>query len=256
MRVVAALLLFACDDEPPPGDPGDAAAAIDMGTPDTGDPGTPDSGVHPDGNTIFPDANINDLCDPVTGAGCTPPDKCVIEGDPPGTECTPSSPNDSAFGEPCTGEDCEAGLVCVRRAATSTDSTCRKACNLGTGDGCQSLPGDYECRTTINGTNWGACTLLPPVCDPYTQAPCDPNQACQPFQRLDMTFEFRCRTAGPVAEGGACGPGMNCQRTLACVRDTNGNTSCRKICQLDGDCTPPATCIGSVPMPPFMFCGQ
>lgn len=265
---VGLLLMFgglACDTEPPPllgqsdaGTTVDAGAAADAGALDGATNGTdggtngPDSGVMP-----TPDAGtVVDNCDPVNQTGCdTPPNtKCVIEGGNPGAECVPPSPNDVGLGEVCDGQACEAGFVCLRQSQTSTIGACRKACDLTTGDGCETLGMEYECRTQISGTNWGACTELPPLCDPYTQAPCEQAQACQPFLRRTGTWELRCRTAGEGAEGAPCGGAARCQRGLACVSDTSGNAACRKYCELNDDCTAPAMCTGTVPEPPFMFC--
>jgi hypothetical protein len=119
--------------------------------------------------------------------------------------------------------------------------------------GCDALPGEYECRTSITMSNWGACTELPPICNPYDQMPCDLTQACQPFLRRTGAWEFRCRTAGNADEGQPCGGGTGCMRGLACVTD-NGNATCKRYCMGDGDCTNPLTCSGTVPEPAFMFC--
>jgi hypothetical protein len=259
-----AALLYACKTaDPTPGvDTGaDAGADMDSGADndsgvvndDSG--GNPtDSGNNPDtGNPA--DSGILDECNPVDQTGCdTPPQtKCVVEGGSPGAECVEPSPNDVGLGEECTGEDCDPGLACIRDAQTSTLSHCRNVCNLDTNVGCEALGAEYECRTSITQSNWGACTMLPPTCDPLTQAPCDANQACQPFLRRTGTWEFRCRTAGNQAEGDVCGGNNACARELACVNQ-NGMPSCVRFCDEDMDCTNPLTCTGTVTEPPFNFC--
>jgi hypothetical protein len=262
LLVYAALL--ACDDEPAPngGDTGvdgaDSATGEDAGADDTGaaDTGN-DTGVNP-GDGGPNDSGIPDECNPVDQTGCdTPPEtKCVIEGGAPGTECVQPSPNDVMLGDPCTGQDCAAGLVCLRDAQTSTQAHCRTVCDLDSNVGCEALPGEYECRTAITMSNWGTCTELPPICDPYQQTPCEPDQACQPFLRRTGAWEFRCRTAGPVGEGMPCDANNRCQRELACVNDDQGNAACKRYCQDDNECTPPLTCSGQGRQLDFMFCNQ
>lgn len=249
----------ACNTAPPPLID-DAGTTADTGSvPDTGaeDAATGmDAGTGADGGMLVDAGTIVDNCDPVEQSGCdTPPNtKCVIEGGLPGAECVPPSPNDVGLGEVCDGQACEAGLVCLRQSPTSTTGACRKACDLDTGAGCEGLGMEYECRTQISGTNWGACTELPPECDPYTQAPCEQDKACQPFLRRTGTWEFRCRTAGDKAEGAPCGGALRCDRGLACVSDQSGNATCKKYCEGNADCTAPAMCTGVVPEPSFMFC--
>jgi hypothetical protein len=257
-----AALLAACDSAPAPavdaGNGGEDAGA-DAGQVDD-DGGAADGAVDGDagagGDAAGRDTGmvIVDECSPLDQSGCDPQDeKCVIEGGAPGAECAPTSPNDVGFGDPCTGADCQAGLVCLRDAVTSTESHCRQACDLDTNMGCDALPGEYECRTSITMSNWGACTLLPPTCDHYTQAPCEPDEACQPYLRRTGAWEFRCRTAGMAGEGMPCGANNRCERGLACVNE-NGMAACKRYCMADDDCTSPLTCTGTVAEPPFNFC--
>ncbi len=266
-RITLGLLLYAalvaCNTAPPPSLNGDTGTGSDsgMGGDDAGtgaDAATGDTGVGGDaGNAPDTGVTIIDVCDPVDQTGCNndPDTKCVIEGGNPGTECVPPSPNDKTFGDSCTGQDCEAGLVCLRDATTATTAHCRRACNRTTNVGCEPLGTEYECRTMVTQSNWGACTMLPPLCDPYTQAPCVAAEACQPFLRRTGTWEFRCRIAGAAGIGDPCGPGTACGRGLACIIDNATQaTACREYCMNDGDCTAPASCTGTVPDPAFMFC--
>jgi hypothetical protein len=155
------------------------------------------------------------------------------------------------------GEDCLAGLACVQ---TSSVATCVQVCNIQTGVGCESLGAEYDCRTRVVGTNWGACLLLPPLCDPLTQMPCAQDEACTTFTRRNNVRELRCREAGPGGEAAACGSSANgagCMRGLVCILDRNTNqASCRKFCDMNEDCTSPATCSGVVNDPPFNFCSE
>ena len=220
----------------------DAGAPADAGPPPPMDQGTP---------------MIIDDCNPIT-QDCPPADKCVVENPVPltGAECVPQG-NDFAFGEECTGQDCEIGLVCVR-SQTSTTSSCMQICDLAVGTGCEGLGGqtgdEYECRTRLTGTNWGACTQLPPVCNPYTQDPCGQDEACQPFLRRTGDWDLRCRPAGNAGISESCGSDVRCQRGLACISNPAGVAACRQICELDADCGGMATCTGAVNEPPLSYC--
>lgn len=218
---------------------------------DGGDQESPDAGAM---DADAPDATtFHDQCNPVEQTGCegVANGKCVVEVGPPGTSCEVASQDDVGLGESCMGGDCLPGLACL--VATATVSICRQVCDPATNTGCESLGAGYECRTRILESNWGACSMLPPTCDPYTQAPCDADHACQPFLTQDGAWEFRCRTAGNGAEGMACGGQAGCERGLACVNGDNG-AMCVKYCEDEMDCVAPATCSGSVPDPEFSFC--
>lgn len=235
------------------GDPDAAAGAADAGL-------AVDAGSSPaDGSVAGPDAGapLNDLCDPVTQTMCVAPTtKCVVENPTPGggTLCVEPG-NDVALGGMCTGADCVAGLACVGAA---TGSVCMQVCDFqGDGSGCEPLGNEWECRTRLTGTNWGACTELPPLCDYLTQDPCAADRACGPLLRRTGQYEFRCRAAGTQGEGASCGSsgGGDCQRELVCVRDPRTNqAACKRYCDTNDDCTAPQTCAGSVSDPAFMYC--
>ena len=202
---------------------------------------------------------IVDLCDPVSQVGCTSPEsKCVIEGGT-GTKCVAHSTNDGTGGVSCEGRDCRPGLACALPTETSTQATCVQICDLTTGAGCETLNVDQECRTRLEGTNWGACAALEPECDPITQAPCTLSQACQPFLRRSGAWAFRCRRSGSGQEDDACDSTTQvvCARTLACVATPDDRAFCRKICDPtrgNEHCTGTRQCIQRVAEPPFMFC--
>lgn len=268
MRVVLALALTsflaaavsACSDSEPPANQADASIGEDAGE-------VVDSGVAPDNDggvgqndAAAPDTGVIDSCNPVLQSGCTPPaSKCVIEPDQQnaGAHCVPRG-NDVGLGEACMGEDCLPGLACVR--TSSATAACVQVCDVMTGAGCEPLGAGYDCRTRVIGTNWGACSELPPTCDPLTQAPCPLDQACSTFVRRNDMREFRCREAGTATEGMPCGSSANgaqCIRTNVCVLDRDTSTAvCRKFCDSNDDCTAPNTCIGVVNDPPFQFCDQ
>lgn len=266
MRLALALALIslaastACSDGnalPSTPDSGVAPASDAGEQVDSGVIGGSDAAVGQDGSGV--DSGVMDNCDPLAQSGCTAPaTKCVIEPDAlnAGAHCVPPG-NDQMLGDPCSGEDCQAGLACV---ATSTASSCVQICNIATGAGCESLGMDYDCRTRVLGTNWGACSLLPPICDPLTQMPCEPTQACSTFQRRNGIRELRCREAGPQGESAACGSsanGMGCMRNLVCIlNSTTMMASCKRFCDTNDDCTAPQTCVGVVNDPPFQFCDQ
>lgn len=204
------------------------------------------------------DAGPLDECDPVDQTGCTAPEsKCVVEGPSEAAACVAPGPADLPLGAPCQGRDCIAGLACVRESAGSADSVCVMVCNFESGEGCEALGPEFECRTRLSQTRWGACQQLPLVCDPYDQSPCEADEACQPFLRRTGIWEFRCRAAGTGTEGEICGPGNPaCARGLACVSSRTGAAVCRKICQLNQDCPNMAQCNGMVSEPPFMYCSE
>lgn len=226
----------------------DAANAFDAGGLPAGD-----AGVSGDASALPADE-----CNPVDQTGCAPPDlKCVVEGPGSGTECVAPS-EELPLGAACEGRDCAAGLACARSTTTATASVCVKVCDLESGQGCESLGPDFECRTRLTDTNWGACRELAPTCDPYSQAPCARDEACQPFLRRTGTWEFRCRAAGPGAEGEVCGPAASggCARGLACVSTRTGDAYCRVICEVNTDCPGMAQCNGVVSEPAFMYCSE
>ncbi len=248
------LLLAACSEAEPPSAPADAGASVSDAAVIFSDAGVPaDASLPGDGGLQRPDSGAAvDQCDPLL-QNCPDPDKCVVEGGA-ATQCVAPRSDEQSLGDACMGRDCERGLACVRLVQTSTSGQCVKICDLNTGDGCDGLGDDYECRTRITGSNWGACSLLPPLCDPYTQDPCAADRACQPFVRRNGTWEFRCRLAGTATEGEACGASAPCARELACVSDRSGNAACRRICQANTDCTGTSQCVGVVDEPPFMYC--
>lgn len=237
----------------------DAGAVTDAGSLNTADASVnTDAGASVDAGALGDAGAISDQCDPVTQSDCAPPaTKCVVEGPMPGTACVEPLADERPLGAACEGRDCEAGLACALVSTTSTVGECVKVCDLVSGAGCERLGTEYECRTRLTGTNWGSCQELPPSCDPYTQTPCEADQACQPFLRRTGTWEFRCRAAGPGEEDALCG-GANpaCQRGLACVSTPQGSAFCRRICQVNTDCEDQRQCNGVVGEPPFMYCGD
>jgi hypothetical protein len=262
LALISALALAACaDDEPSPN------GQADSGAPGSDAAGETDSGMNGGSDASLPggdagstaDGGVMDNCNPLTQIGCTAPaTKCVIEPDNQnaGAHCVPPG-NDVGLGEQCVGEDCLAGLACVN---TSTVATCVQICDIITGNGCEALGDNYDCRTRISDTNWGACSLLPPLCDPLTQAPCGATEACTPFLRRNNVRELRCREAGPQMEGQPCGSSANmmqCVRGTVCVQDrTTMTASCVRFCDTNDDCTSPKTCVGVVSDPPFMYCAE
>lgn len=218
-----------------------------------------------DARSVAPDATngdasgIRDQCNPVTQMNCpSTQSKCVVEGGG-GTECAPLNQDDRPVGSPCQGRDCLPGLACALPTETSTRAACVQVCDLTTGTGCEPLGPDDECLNRLNGTNWGACATLEPACEPLTQAPCTPSQACQPLLRRTGVREFRCRTAGTGQENDACDTATKvvCARNLVCIATPLGNAFCRRICDPargNADCTGTRQCIRRVSEPPFMYC--
>lgn len=220
-----------------------------------------DAGLDPSDAAPANDAGVMDQCNPLEQLGCPAPEsKCVVEG-LTGAECAETSPDDRSLGQGCRGRDCLPRLACARPTETSTQATCVQICDVATGAGCEALVPEHECRIRLDGTNWGACAELPPACDPLTQAPCSPAEACQPFLRRTGAREFRCRRAGTGQERDACDltTQVVCGRTLACVATLEGEAFCRKICDPDRgneDCTGAQQCIEEVVEPPFTYCAE
>lgn len=263
--VVLGAFVVGCDDANDPANLSRDAAVSSVR--DAGAVSNLDGGGAQDAGAEYRDGSVArdagtpvDQCDPVAQTGCSPPaTKCVVEGPntAAGTRCVTPGPNESAFEEECMGRECEAGLACVRESSTSTTSRCAQVCDVATAVGCESLGPDYDCNTRISGSNWGACTKLPPLCNPYDQDTCAVAEACQPWVRRDGTWEFRCRERGTGQEGALCTSGNpRCDRGLACVRATDGTAFCRKYCETNDDCVAPAQCAGNVANPPFMYCAE
>lgn len=256
------LAVVACASNEPAARLADAGRSTDSGVPMGADGAAPRSDASP-----FSDAGVSgdggipivDECDPMAQTGCqAPATKCVVENATAngGASCVMGGMTEAALGAACHGQDCLPGLACVR-SSTQAGSTCVKVCQFRTGAGCEPLGDEYECRTRITGSNWGACVMLQPPCDPATQVPCPPDRACSTFLRQTGTWEFRCRAAGTQDEGRPCGSsgGGECMRGLTCVTTgPAGPAVCRRFCTLSRDCPMPATCSGSVRDPPFMYC--
>jgi hypothetical protein len=195
------------------------------------------------------DAGPAFACDPITGAGCAAARACKLIGTP---TCVREQDAPSARGAPCAPGDCAAGLACLQ-ASTATIARCLQLCVLESGAGCGAP--EEECRLEIPGLPWGACVELPPTCNPYTQRPCSPDQACQPFLRRTGARELRCLRGGPGQAGDACGArGSACGRGLVCVATSPREASCRQYCELNADCPRPEQCTGRVDDPAFTFC--
>lgn len=244
---------------------GCADAQSDESVPPLSDAGTSlDLGViAPDAATTSPpsdassfiDTGSESACDPVLQNCPRPSEKCSVDFGPP--QCAATAPSDRGLGQPCTPGACERGLACVLATETSTQAHCEVVCNLATGVGCARVGPDFECLDRIENTDWGACRELQPMCDPATQAPCTPSQACQPFLRRTGAWEFRCRVAGTGLAGDPCdGDNPSCVRGLACVSNRTGTAFCRLICQDNEDCMEPQQCVGIVDEPPFLFCTE
>lgn len=237
---------------------------------DAGSVFVPDAGSSAPGDAAFPSADAGqgsiadgglpvDQCDPVTQSGCGgQAAKCVVEGPAPGATCVSRPDDELGLGDACEGLDCAPGLACARETDTATVSRCVQVCHFESGNGCEPLGEDFECRARLSGTNWGACRALPAACDALSQAPCDRSEACQPFLRRSGSREFRCREAGLGEEGQACGTqaDVGCQRGLACVSTREGAAFCRRICETNADCANRAQCAGVVNEPPFMYCRE
>lgn len=215
-----------------------------------------DSGMLPES----PDAgfSVSDLgmlaCNPIDGSGCVSRELiCTLHQGP---RCVSMSGPALGFREACGLGECDRGLACLRAAMTSTQAQCEKLCDLETGAGCESIPGDFECLFGIQGTPFGACRELPAECNPYTQTPCDTVDSCQPFLRRTGERDLRCQPSGDAVAGELCGTFVGtCARGLVCVANPDGRDArCRQYCELNADCPMPLQCAGRVEEPAFTFC--
>ncbi|MEO1228143.1 MAG: hypothetical protein AAFZ18_04490 [Myxococcota bacterium] len=217
-------------------------------------PARPDLGAAVlDAGSIL-DAGLTSMqppCNPVDASGCPGSELCRLESVPTCVSAYAGVDRGSA----CRPGECGPTLACVRFSETATVAECAKLCLLETGRGCEGLS-DYECLRPLADTEFGVCERLPEACDPYTQSPCPPSEACQPFLRRTGTREFRCLAAGAGASGADCGMGIGgCARGLTCVAEPDGSAAtCRRYCQFSADCPEPEQCTGRVDDPAFTFC--
>ena len=177
--IAAVSFAIACSDDPAAslGDAGNGGA--DSATDDAAlgaDTGGNNNDAGGNGqDAAVADSGIMDDCNPVTQTGCPPAaipaaTKCVVEPEMlgQGAHCVPPG-NDGNLGDMCTGEDCMPTLACAM--TSTTGSTCVQVCDLSTGTPCQQLGNDFDCRSRISQTNWGACVMLGPICNPLDARP-------------------------------------------------------------------------------------
>lgn len=195
--------------------------------------------------------SVQPACDPVDGTGCEFGQLCRLDGVPTCVEAYAGADRAAA----CGPGDCGPTLICVRPTETATAAECAKLCVIETGRGCEALS-DYDCLRPLPGTPFGVCEALAPLCNPYTQQPCAPSEACQPFLRRSGTREMRCLGQGAAEAGQPCGAGVGgCLRELVCVAEPDGTAAtCRRYCELSAECPEPEQCTGRVDDPPFTFC--
>lgn len=223
--------------------PEDRPPLADLGS------GPADAGVAPDaGAPIEPP--LPPPCDPIRNDGCAGDRVCRVQ-----RGCQPAPATPRGLDEACRVGECGPGLSCLRLTATAS-AACARLCDVERGAGCGDLPGERECRFRIGDTAYGACSELPPPCNPIRQTPCEPTEACQPFLRRTGARELRCQPAGAQPRGAPCGVEEgSCERGTACIAAADGRrATCRAFCERNADCPPPEQCTGSVEEPRFNFC--
>jgi hypothetical protein len=177
----------------------------------------------------------------VVNQDCAGNSKCIVGPVPDGgleRQCTAFTLGDGGVAEgaactPALPDPCQRGSQCIGASATS--ATCRRFCSILTGCG----PGS-ECVSGIRfQTQAGPTKELHLVCsavtacDPFTQAPCQTNEACQLYR---AGAPPACLPAGTVMAGGTCSPQAPCARGFQCIisSPTSQTGNCRAFCNVDG----------------------
>ena len=165
---------------------------------------------------------------------------------------TPTPPK--TLNEQCQVGDCSAELTCAR-LPEDTFPKCLQVCHKATGDGCEKLGPEYTCRGSIDDSSYGICIRLSDKCNPWTQKPCSPQQACQPSYQSSGTYVMRCQKAGSRKQDETCSFSKPCAQNLVCIADSKDKQSfCRKICKRTSDCSKPQQCIGMISKPRLTYC--
>jgi hypothetical protein len=140
------------------------------------------------------DAPIEDLCNPLSQAGCQPGHKCtwVIDATDPQyvghVGCVPDGEKD--IGEPCTYgaagatgyDDCEQGGVCSTFTQPGTQGVCKPACDINGGN--PMCDATHACVTysrlfSTGSTSPPAAGVCDPTCDPLADNDFDGSAGSQ-----------------------------------------------------------------------------
>lgn len=189
-------------------------------------------------------------CDLVAQTGCTPTQKCTIDGGgavlyQPACRNVPTEA--AADGEACTrpgnipGEDtCGKGLFCTfwgLPAGSPQARWCRRLCvadtDCASGDRCQSFVGPAP--------GSGVCI---PGCDPFADT-CPENAHCIGERAAtDRSAAFGCARVGPTALGAECGSRNDgCVAGAMCTpSSSDGVERCAALCDATHPCPEGQAC--------------
>jgi hypothetical protein len=200
-------------------------------------------------------------CD-LLSASCGASDACAVVTDTPGgapaTDCVPAGSGIGAFG--CEGQLCVPGAVCASFVPSLALTACETYCRVGQDD----CPPQFTCAAlvpavTIGGTAYGqcqddcnlatpedicgpdaaclpivdgvnaphtACAGIPPSCQTFYDANCQPQQVCTPASAFPL--------GAACTDAGACPPGATCENGRCvdwCVIGPTGHCPGGTLCK-------------------------
>lgn len=216
----------------------DADASSDAGTPDTGVDMGPSCGIdHP----------IDDQrCNPTELGLCPENGICtlaIVGGPPPVLTCIPDNgARVLVEGDPCSGNDCAAGLTCVNWGLLEPDprgKVCAKFCELDTNKGCAD--GQF-CTSNAQLPPMDGIGVCRESCDPLDPSTC-PDGSCNVdynYPAATCLPTFRCVEPGIALVGDECGPSpddsASCADGLVCYEVDIADFRCVQPCAADVDC--------------------
>lgn len=227
---------------------------------DGADAGPMDSGVAPDSGADIDagpaDTGVQGPCDPISGGGClNPAQSCVLQIDDDDGQCRELI-NAVGHEEVCNQslQNCEAGFACLFLQGDD-DPTCRKVCDVRSGDGCDGVQGSaaaYACTIRLQGIRqYGFCGEAAEACDPLNST-CGMGENCG---FVDDNGNTGCIPAGSSPLGGNCSMDA-CRAPGMCVTLTNVNMNptCYEPCDLMNPvCSQPNHDCGDIGAP-FGLC--
>lgn len=166
--------------------------------------------------------------------GCDPNEQCTV--DATGRSCIPEG--NVPWGQPCSGDNCAPGLLCLQ--TTTTEATCGKFC---ASDADCTAPGGL-CILKLNDGSGGEIpnvTMCTDNCNPLTNVGCAVG-GCQVLQETSGLLRFLtlCVEAGTGTQAAPCVGNEDCAPTFGCFNDGVSDL-CLKWCNLAAPSCPAAT---------------